>query len=71
MTQRTSERAIVRRDGVLERRFRSEAAAVGASRRALDLIAAPLDRSVLENAKLLTSEPTSNAVRQGPNPAPT
>ena len=66
MTRQTSERAVASGDAVLERRFGSEAAAVRASRRALDLIAARLDRSVLENAKLLTSELTSNAVRHGP-----
>lgn len=66
MTQQTSERAIPSGDGVLERRFGSEPATVGASRRALDLIASRLDRSALENAKLLTSELTSNAVRHGP-----
>jgi PAS domain S-box-containing protein len=52
---------------VRERRFRSEPRSAGAARHALDdLIGPALDPSSLDNAKLLTSELVTNAVRHGP-----
>jgi PAS domain S-box-containing protein len=52
---------------VTERRFPAEPTAAGDARRSLDeLLGASLDAAALDNAKLLTSELVTNAVRYGP-----
>lgn len=70
MTQQTSKPTAPMRTAlgtVAERRFRSEPSAAGDARRSLDELLAPyLDASALDNAKLLTSELVTNAVRHGP-----
>ncbi|MGH2636470.1 MAG: PAS domain S-box protein [Actinomycetota bacterium] len=72
MTQRTSKPAAPTEPTrtapatVAERRFRSEPQAAGAARRALDDLIGSLDGHALDNAKLLTSELVTNAVRHGP-----
>jgi PAS domain S-box-containing protein len=56
------------RGTVTERRFRPEPGAAAAARRALDeLVVGALDEDALENARLLTSELVTNAVRHGPS----
>jgi hypothetical protein len=53
---------------VVERRYRSESSSAGEARHALDdLIGSSLDPTALDNAKLLTSELVTNAVRHGPH----
>ncbi len=52
---------------VTERRYPAEPSAAGDARRSLDELLGPyLDASSLDNAKLLTSELVTNAVRYGP-----
>jgi PAS domain S-box-containing protein len=70
MTPRTSEQpapANQAEEAVVERRFPPEPHAAAEARRALDLIGQRLERSTLENAKLLVSELVTNAVRHGPH----
>ncbi|MGZ8625224.1 MAG: PAS domain S-box protein [Actinomycetota bacterium] len=71
MTRRTSGQIAPTRTAlgtVVERRYRPESISAGEARHALDeLIGSSLDPTALDNAKLLTSELVTNAVRHGPH----
>jgi PAS domain S-box-containing protein len=64
MTPPTSERT--RGEAVLERRLAAQPGAAGQARRALDELERYLDPESLDDARLLTSELVTNAVRHGP-----
>lgn len=64
MTPPTSERT--RGEAVLERRLDAEPDAAGHARRALEPLGSYVDPDTLDDARLLTSELVTNAVRHGP-----
>lgn len=65
MTPPTSERT--RGEAVLERRLVAEPGAAGQARRALEALERYVDSQTLDDARLLTSELVTNAVRHGPS----